>query len=55
MSKCEFFKEEIEYLGYFVLGEGISPVKQNIKAITDFTPTTNVTEARHIIGLVGVL
>ena len=51
--KCQFFKKEIEYLGHLVSGEGISPLKQTIKAITDLAPTTNLTEARHIIGLVG--
>ena len=27
MSKCEFFKKEIEYLGHLVSGQGISPMK----------------------------
>ena len=36
--KCEFFNKEIEYLGHLMSGEGISPMKQKIKAITDFTP-----------------
>ena len=30
MSKCEFFKKEIEYLGHLVSGQGISPMKQKI-------------------------
>ena len=29
------------------------PNETNIKVVTGMTPTTNVTEARHIIGLVG--
>ena len=53
MSKCEFLKKEIEYLGHLVSGKGISPVKQKIKAITDLATTTNGMEARHFIGLVG--
>ena len=28
-------------------------MKQKIKAITDLAPTTNITEARHMIGLIG--
>ena len=31
----QFFKKEIEYLGHLVSGEGISPMKQKIKAIID--------------------
>ena len=45
MSKHEFFKKEIEYLGHLVSGQGISPMKQKIKAINDLVPTTNITEA----------
>ena len=47
------FKKEIEYLGHLVSDQGISPIKQKVKAITDLTPTTNITEAWYIIGLVG--
>ena len=45
MSKCQLFKKEIEYLGHLVSDQGMSPMKQKIKAITDLAPTTNVTEA----------
>ena len=53
MSKCEFFKNEIEYLGHLVSGQGTSPMKQKIKAITDLAPVANITEAQHMIGLIG--
>ena len=33
--------------------QGISPMKEKIKVITDRTHTTNITEARHMIGLIG--
>ena len=53
MSKCEFFKNEIEYLGHIVSGQGISPMRQKIKAIKDLAPTTDITQARYMIGLIG--
>ena len=53
MSKCKFFKSEIDYLVHLVSRKGISPMKQEMKAITDLAPTTNITEARHMIGLIG--
>ena len=43
----------MNYLGCLVPGQGISPLKQKIKAITDLAATTNITEARHMIGLIG--
>ena len=53
MPKCEFFKKETEYLEHLVSGQGIYPMKQKIKAITDLAPAANITEAQHIIGLIG--
>ena len=53
MSKCQFFKKELEYLGHLVSGQGSSPMKQKIKARTDLAPAINITEAQHIIGLIG--
>ena len=53
MSKCEFFKNEIVYLWHLVSGQGIFPMGQKIKVITDPAPITNITEAQHMIGLIG--
>ena len=53
MSKCKFFKNKVEYLGHLVSGQGISPIRQKIKAITDQAPATNIIEAQHMIGLMG--
>ena len=53
MSKCEFFKKEIEYLGHLVPGQGISPMKQKIMAITDMAPQLTLLKLKHIIGLIG--
>ena len=52
MSKCKFFKKEIECLGHLVSGQGISPLKQKIKTLTDLVPTTNLTKGGPIIGLI---
>ena len=45
MPKCKLFKREIEYLGHLVCGQGISPMKQKIKAITYLAPTTIIAES----------
>ena len=51
MSQCEIFKNKIEYLGHLVSGQGISSMRQKIKAKTDLAPATNITESRDMIGL----
>ena len=50
MSKCKFFKSEIEHLGHLVSGKGIFLMKLKMKVKTDLAPTTNTIEARHMIG-----
>ena len=50
MSKCKFFKSKILFLGHLVSRKGIFPRKQELKAIIDLEPMTNITEARHING-----
>ena len=53
MSQCEFLQNKIEYLGHLISGQGISPMKQKTKAIKNLAPATNITKARHMIGLIG--
>ena len=53
MSKCEFFKSQIEYLGHLVSGQGLSPMKQKVQAIMDVVPETNINEACHMISLIS--
>ena len=53
MLKFVFFKSQIEYLGHLVSGQGLSLVKQNVQAIMDLVPASNITEACHKIGLIS--
>ena len=42
MSKCQFFKSEIKYLGYLVSWKGIPPMLQKVKVITDLATATTI-------------
>ena len=44
---------KIEYLGHLVSGRGILIQKQKVQGITELASATNITEARHIIGVIG--
>ena len=50
-SKCDLFKLHIEYLGHLISGTGIYLLKQNVQAILNLAPPSNVTQVRHILGL----
>lgn len=53
LSKCEFFKSAVNYLGYNIDKEGLHPTEEKVKAITDAPVPTNVTELRSWLGLIN--
>ena len=50
-KKCEFFKTELDFVGYQVTAAGILPSKKKVKAIQDWPICKNVQEVRQFIGL----
>ena len=48
-TKCEFFKNKIDYLGYIVSENGIAPNK--IESITTYPEPTNLKELGSFLGL----
>ena len=51
MSKCEFFKKELDFLGHTVTTSGIRPQTRKISAITNMARPQNVTDVRSFIGM----
>jgi len=52
-KKCEFWLEEVVFLGYVVTKEEIKVDSQKVKAIMEGSRPTNVTEIRSFLGLAG--
>ena len=52
-SKCELFREEINYLGHVVGHKGIATDPKKIEAVTEWPRSTTVTEVRSFLGFVG--
>ncbi|GBG61754.1 hypothetical protein CBR_g23268 [Chara braunii] len=50
-DKCEFVRQELEYLGHFVTPEGISPLSDKIQAIQEWPKPKTVTNVRSFLGL----
>ena len=53
VSKCNFFKKHIQYLGHLVSGEGIEPLPEKLEAVKEMPPPTTPKEVRQFLGLVG--
>ena len=51
--KCEFFKNEINYLAHHVSKEGVWPSKKNLKAVARFAPPQTYTKIQAFLDLVG--
>jgi hypothetical protein len=52
-NKCDFYKNEIEYLGHVISAEGVKIDPEKIKAIMDWPTLRNVIELRSFMGLAG--
>ncbi|KAL0455612.1 UNVERIFIED_CONTAM: Transposon Tf2-12 polyprotein [Sesamum latifolium] len=52
-SKCEFWMEEIAFLGHVVSKEGVQPDPAKVRAILEWEPPKNVSEVRSFLGLAG--
>ncbi|GBG62863.1 hypothetical protein CBR_g34234 [Chara braunii] len=51
-DKCEFARQELEYLGHYVTPQGISPLADKIEPIRVWPEPTNTTDVRSFMGLV---
>ena len=52
-SKCDLFKQQINYLGHVVSKEGVSTDPEKIKAVTEWPQPTTVTDVRSFLGFVS--
>ena len=52
-SKCDLFKQQMNYLGHVVSKEGVSTDPEKIKAVTEWPQPTTVTEIRPFLGFVS--
>ncbi len=53
LLKCEFWLEEISFLGHIVSAEGIKVDPSKVEAILNWKPPRNVTEIYIFLGLAG--
>ena len=52
-SKCDFFKEEIKYIGHIISKKGIAVDPEKIKTIMEWKVPQNVADIRSFMGLAG--
>ena len=52
-SKCEFYKDKIQYLGHVISKEGISIDPDKIKEIIDWLVREDLNDVRSFIGITG--
>lgn len=52
-EKCQFFRNEIEYLGHRLSSQGVAPLKMKIDAISKATQPKDITSLRSFLGLLN--
>ena len=53
VSKCAFFRHEVEYLGHVVTAAGIHPDQKKVQAVRDWKIPETVHDIRSFLGLAG--
>ena len=52
LSKCEFFREKVEYLGgHYISADGVTVDDKKVKAIQYWPTPKNISEIRSFLGL----
>jgi hypothetical protein len=51
--KCEFWIDEVSFLGHVISLEGIVADPDKVKDVLDWKPPTSVTHVRNFLGLAG--
>ncbi|CAL1410109.1 unnamed protein product [Linum trigynum] len=52
-SKCDFWLDEVLFLGHMISGRGVEVDPKKIEAVTNWVPPKNVSEVRSFLGLAG--
>jgi len=50
LSKCEFYRDRIQFLGHVISSNGIEPDEEKIRAVVDWPAPTNLRELRSFLG-----
>ena len=52
-SKCQFFASELEFVGFVVSANGISPHESKVKSICEWHNPTSTKDIRTFLGICG--
>ena len=52
-EKCHFCEREVKFLGYQISKEGLLPLQDNVAAIQELDPPSNLQELRRFLGMVN--
>ena len=53
VSKCEFARAEIKFLGHLISNNGMKPDPKNTKKVMEMKPPNTVRQVRRFLGLMG--
>ena len=54
LSKCEFYRDRIQYLGHIILEEGIYVDPEKIESIMNWPTPRNVIDVRSLWDLMNI-
>ena len=55
LSKCQFSRSSIDFLGYRIDAQGIAPLPKKVQTIVDFPPSKNPKDLLGFLGLPTII
>ena len=53
LEKCHIRKQSVQFLGHSLTADGVSPLQNKVKAISEFPRPTNQKELRRFVGMIN--
>ena len=53
LSKCQFLKKHLHYLGHLISKQGIQLLSEKVSAMKMLQKPSNIDELPHFLGLMG--
>jgi Reverse transcriptase (RNA-dependent DNA polymerase) len=53
LSKCEFWSDQVSFLGHVISGEGVAVDPEKVRAVMEWSQPKNISEIRSFLGMAG--
>ena len=53
LSKCEFYKHSISFLGYIISNQGLEPDPKKVQLVKEWPTPKNIRDVQAFLGIIN--